>query len=734
MSIISFDIIYKNKVDNDSIKLSSESEYQQLKLMICGKYKIYDLNNIYIYYKGNLITKDDITKLKDIFKLKKVKIEISEYKLEKYKPIPFSKYPCNNCSKPANYICDKCQEFICDFCLKKKKHITHEQKVVKINNYPNYIRKLLKELANELDSKILNDEAYKFFKYWEYDKDKEISSINNIFEFIKMQIEDIKQLQIDIILKLSESNKYSLLKNKIEDTMQKYALVDTDTDVANIFEQKNTIVQDSQEILTWYNELKLELLAYTKTVKEFQSYNELLKKFINDKFSSIKKKFPNNEIDIDFIDDYNNKTSNTNRLLGNSFSAANLNSNNLNNSAVLVKSKNTNTKPKNISKNKSKKSYKLSSPQTSPFVKRQTNNSTIKKDKKTKKVSSSKNLLSPISIMNTSLNKSQKMLDNQNIVSIHNNTIINQSINASPYIFNNQSLNISPNECLLMKLKNQRKIIVFFLESQTFKEKIYIDKGNFRRDLTSEADVIQLNLNNRLYMLSGKKNNKFYIYVYHSNTLYYINNTLYQHYYGAMIYCNKNNMIYLLGGNNQLNNEVFELPSTESKGKWRILPPLNEERQEFAAMVFNDYLYVFFGFSHIKGVNLSSIERMDINIQDKFEIVYVNEQITLSSIGCAKFYDEFQGYEGNNSGGGILLLGGFNGEMYIESTLVFVPDQMKIRECDIIIPNLNKHFQFLFNKEVNFIELDNQCQINFDMKNNVHLITRDSYKLFSEAQ
>ena len=338
MSIISFDVVYKNKVDNDSIKLSTESEYQQLKLMICGKYKIYDLNNIYIYYKGNQIIKDDVTKLKDIFKMKKVKIEISEYKLEKYKPIPFSKYPCG-CSKPANYICDKCQEFLCDFCLKKKKHITHEQKVVKISDYPNYIRKLLKELANELDSKILNDEAYKFFKYWEYDKDKEISSINNIFEFIKMQIEDIKQLQIDVILKLSESNKYSLLKNKIEDTMQKYALVDTDTDVGNIFEQKNIIVQDSQEILMWYNELKLELLAYTKTVKEFQGYNEILKKFINDKFSTIKKKFPNNEIDIDIIDDFG-KNSNTNRMLGNSFSAGNLNSNNLNNSAILVNTKN----------------------------------------------------------------------------------------------------------------------------------------------------------------------------------------------------------------------------------------------------------------------------------------------------------------------------------------------------------------------------------------------------------
>ena len=125
---------------------------------------------------------------------------------------------------------------------------------------------------------------------------------------------------------------------------------------------------------------------------------------------------------------------------------------------------------------------------------------------------------------------------------------------------------------------------------------------------------------------------------------------------------------------------------------------------------------------------------MDININDKFEIVYVNEQIALSSIGCAKFYDEFQGYGDGNSGGGILLLGGFNGEMYIESTLVFVPDQMKIRECDIIIPNLNKHFQFLFHKESAFIEFDNNTQLIFDMKNNVHLLSSDSYELFSEAQ
>ena len=48
-------------------------------------------------------------------------------------------------------------------------------------------------------------------------------------------------------------------------------------------------------------------------------------------------------------------------------------------------------------------------------------------------------------------------------------------------------------------------------------------------------------------------------------------------------------------------------------------------------MYFNDNIYIFFGFSHLKGKNLSSIERINIDKNDKFEIVYIIEQITLSS-------------------------------------------------------------------------------------------------------
>jgi hypothetical protein len=70
----------------------------------------------------------------------------------------------------------------------------------------------------------------------------------------------------------------------------------------------------------------------------------------------------------------------------------------------------------------------------------------------------------------------------------------------------------------------------------------------------------------------------------------------------------------------------------------------------------------------------------------------------------------------------------------MDSSLLFNPKEMKIRDCDIVIPNMSKHSQFLFHKESAFIEFDNGGQYVFDSQNNVHLLTNDSYELFSEAQ
>ena len=186
-------------------------------------------------------------------------------------------------------------------------------------------------------------------------------------------------------------------------------------------------------------------------------------------------------------------------------------------------------------------------------------------------------------------------------------------------------------------------------------------------------------------------------------------------------------MLYLLGGNSQINNEICYINNNIKKVTWSPLPPLNEERQEFASIYYDDYIYVFFGFSSKTKSNLSSIERINVNTNDKFEVVYINEQITISCLGCAKFVEE--GEQGENKEC-ILLLGGFNGETYIDSTLSLNVQEMKIRDCEIVIPNISKHCQFLFQKESSFVEIDSGLQLIYDSKNNVHLLTKESYELF----
>ena len=699
MSLITFDVKYKNKVDNESVRLLPESELQQLKLMICGKYKIYDLNNLYIYYKGNLVTESDMTKIKEIFKMKKVKIEISETPLDNKKDAP--KYFCK-CKAAATSICDKCDEFLCDSCFKKKKHINHTDKIIKLPDYRSYIKSTLKEFASELDNKILNDEAYQFFQYWGYDVENEINNINNVFEYIKNLLEDIKQLQIDYIMALGEANKYEQLKQQIENVINQYANIDTEAEIEKIFEDKKLILQSSKEILTWYNELKNQCLNYTKTVKDIQTFNQILLKEIKDKFNNTKKRYGQ----IPFINNYLNNGLSRSVLYNN-------NNNNLLNNNNIIDTANKN----NFIDTSTKKDNPKDNQNNVSTPKNNLNNNYNSESSKQNK----KNSLGSFDEANNDKDKSKESPPND--VSMANNESLNDS-----------RLSIGKKkEKVLYKLKDDHKIIIFYTGKQSFKEKNFYDKGNFRKDFTTEADVMQLNLMGKLFMLGGKNFNKFYYYDYPSNSIYYLNTSLYSHYYGSMVYCPKYNMIYLIGGNNQVRCETCYLNNANLKKlTWKPLPSLNEERQEFASIYFDDYIYVFFGFSSKKGINLSSIERINVNTNTQFEIVYVNEQITLSSLGCAIFMDDTEiSKEGNE---GILLLGGFDGQNYVDTSLVFNPKEMKIRDCDIVIPNMSKHFQFLFHKESAFIEFDNGAQLIFDMKNNVHLLTSDSYELFSEAQ
>ena len=657
MSLISFDIIFNNSIDNDSIKLLPDCEFQQLKLMICGKYKIYDLNNIFIYYKGNLIIDNDSTKLRNIFKAKKILLEISETPIPKNNLPTTYNYLCT-CELMANYICDQCNEFLCDSCIKKKKHSSHIDKIIKIDEYKNYFKSNIKNISDELEKNILNDEPYLFFQFWNYDINSEITKIDNCFEFAKKELEDIKKILIDYILSFREINNCDNLKSQIDFAIKQYTNINLEDDFNNVLGEKKKIFKSINEIYIIYEQLKNKLFNYHTAVKDIQVFNQMLIKETKDKYHLMQKKY-------DFIPSSSIKKNNITNL--------NRNDNNL------------------------------------PLSKMKTETDKFYVHKK--------------NINNKQDNSFQGLKDKSKII---NNSIINNNTN----IFNQTSPLISTKkseEKIIFKLKDKQTIIIFSLKYQTFREINFLDKSNFSKELKKPEEILQLNLDNKLLLLSGDNYNKLYYYDYDSNSLNYLGNTLYGHHFGAIVHCPKYNMIYLIGGENQLKCEISFI-NLNKKMDWKSLPSLNEEREKFASMYFNDNIYVFFGYSNRKRNNLCSIERINVNTNDNFEIVYVNEQITLCSLACTQLIDK------NKKNENILLLGGYDGNYYLDSSLILNIKEMKIRDWDITIPNMDKYNQFLFHNETSFIDYNSNIKIIYDDKNNIHLLSKDSYEIFSEVQ
>lgn len=174
--------------------------------------------------------------------------------------------------------------------------------------------------------------------------------------------------------------------------------------------------------MTWYNELKNQCLNYTKTIKDIQTFNQTLLKELKDKFNITKKRYSQ----IPFI--------NNNFLInGSNFNKSELFNNNNNNfiDTNLMKDNQERVKtPKNETNNE--------------------NND-----------------------FNTE--SSKKKISNEKLVYKNNspNGIIN--LNES---FNNSYISSGgKKEKILFKLKDDHKIIIFFISKQSFKEKIFTIKA-----------------------------------------------------------------------------------------------------------------------------------------------------------------------------------------------------------------------------------------------------------------
>ena len=54
--------------------------------------------------------------------------------------------------------------------------------------------------------------------------------------------------------------------------------------------QKKDIIKLSQDLFNRYNKIKMQLLNYTKNLKDLQTFNQLFQNMIQEKFNFIKKK------------------------------------------------------------------------------------------------------------------------------------------------------------------------------------------------------------------------------------------------------------------------------------------------------------------------------------------------------------------------------------------------------------------------------------------------------------
>ena len=145
------------------------------------------------------------------------------------------------------------------------------------------------------------------------------------------------------------------------------------------------------------------------------------------------------------------------------------------------------------------------------------------------------------------------------------------------------------------------------MKTNKFKAKSLVDKANLRSYYQGE-DEIELNLDNKLFIVTGKKYNMFFYYDYERNEVNKLAELKFSHFFGNLVFCETNNSFYCIGGINSKkceiyrNDEIINTNNLASDKKfvqkmWESLPDLNVSRHECSSIFFNNFLFIFFEIS-----------------------------------------------------------------------------------------------------------------------------------------
>lgn len=180
---------------------------------------------------------------------------------------------------------------------------------------------------------------------------------------------------------------------------------------------------------------------------------------------------------------------------------------------------------------------------------------------------------------------------------------------------------ISNNKSIYMinSLDTNKIIICFDLENKQFLKYNCIDSGNFIKNYLesfrveeSEYNSIFLMSDNKLYIITGRNSDLFYIYHSQKNTINKLCKLNNNHSNGVLI--KFKDKLYVLSGKYNKKVEIYD----EIENGWIVLNEMNIERSYFSACIIkNKYLFCLFGYNTPTNKYLDTIEFYDINNEEK---------------------------------------------------------------------------------------------------------------------
>lgn len=275
----------------------------------------------------------------------------------------------------------------------------------------------------------------------------------------------------------------------------------------------------------------------------------------------------------------------------------------------------------------------------------------------------------------------------------------------------------------------------------------FADFGNFEQTYNSQGSIF-LNILDGLLIVTGENHDQFFHYSHNKHSMTKLSKLNNNHSHGSLLYDERSNSVYCISGwhNRRVekysNDEIIQ-PIIKSKNQtqdlsksiknsWINLPELTIERSESPFIIFENYIYGFFGFNYPQMKYLDSIERMNLDSYSNWEVIFYSNHGHIST--SRKAFGLIKRSETE-----VLFIGGYDGqnESPIENFSFFDFKKKEFFETERKFPDLNNYHIYSFqnnSSSIPYIDFQNRLHyVCFDDKELVHAVECKSlqYDIFA---